>query len=128
LSLFSKLNEELGDILCNSCVRNGKIGGKDNMGDSEFSRPDDATLLKAKVRIVISRLFKAHLRSFERFYNDHDDAMQKLANALPDEYVDFVNLADYITDSRKEDNRREVLDSGNNAIREIEEMIDNLKI
>ena len=96
--------------------------------NGNFSGPDEIILLKAKVRLTISRLFKAHLRLLERIYDDHDDAMGKLADALPDEYVDYVNLADYITESRKEDNRRETLDGGNNAIREIEEMIDNLKI
>jgi len=96
--------------------------------EGSFSAPDKGTILKAKVRFVISRLFKSQLRSLERIYDDHDDAMGKLADALPEQYVDFVDLADYISESRKEDNRRETLNAGNDAIRELEEMIDNLMV
>lgn len=94
----------------------------------QVSIPEKSVLLKAKVRLGITRLFKEYLFGLEEFVALHDEAMKKLQDELPDQYKKYVNLADYLSDVRVETLRKKILGTGNNAIRDLDETIDSLRV
>jgi hypothetical protein len=98
------------------------------LSGQNVSLPNNDILLKAKVRIGVTRLFKNYLFAFEEFIDAHDEAMAKLKTALPDQYKEFVELADYLSDAKIEAMRKRVLGLGNDLIRDLDEQIDVLKI
>ena len=89
---------------------------------------DRAGIITLKASQGIKRLFKNYLDEFDALVDEHDDAMKKLHEALPPEYKEYVRLADYINDVKIENMRRKVLSAGNDAIRDIEETIKNLRV
>jgi hypothetical protein len=89
--------------------------------------PDSITMLKARTRLSVTRLFKNYLILLEELATEHDDAMGKLEDNLPPQFKQYVDLADYWSDSKMENMRRKVLGAGNDVIREIEEQIDQVK-
>lgn len=98
-----------------------------NLGQS-VSLPDNATLLKAKIRLGVTRLFKNYLFAFEEIIESHDEAIAKLKTSLPDQYKEFVELADYLSDAKIELMRKRVLGLGNDLIRDLDDQIDCLRI
>jgi hypothetical protein len=90
--------------------------------------PDKVTLLKAKQDQLIKRLFKSFLFLLEEITADHDEAMNRLQEALPEQYKSYVDLADYLSDGRVEANRKKVLSTGNDTLRELHELVDNLRL
>lgn len=90
--------------------------------------PSAADLLKAKIHLVITALFKGYLCRMEEWTEDHDAAMAKLKAALPDDIKHYVELADYLPDTKLEHHRTAVLRAGNNAIRELQEVVDSLRL
>ncbi len=92
------------------------------------SLPDNATMLKARIRLTVTRLFKGYLTSFEEFVDLHDEAMKKLEAALPVEQHVLLDLAEYLTEVRLDAMRKRVLTDGNNVIRDLESDIDNLRL
>lgn len=96
--------------------------------EGRLELPSNEEFLKAKIEQVIKRLFVAQLCRLEEIYDKHDEAMTKLVDALPPEQRGLVTLADYLTDSVTETTRRKVLFEGNEAIRDLKEVVDNLRI
>lgn len=101
--------------------------GKENSG-GQVSIPNKSVLIKAKARLGITRLFKNYLFGLEELIVMHDEAMKKLHDELPEQYKGYVKLADYLSDARVEILRRKVLGAGNDAIRDMDETIDSLRI
>lgn len=64
-------------------------------------------------------LFKEFLCILENLADDHDEALGKLAAALPAEYHQYINLADYFTPDRSDRLRKIVLQKGNDTARAI---------
>ena len=95
---------------------------------TSVSLPDVQSLLKAKVRLVLNRVMWLYLSNLESVADEHDEAMGKLVDALPDQHKALVHLADHFQDARFDAIRSFVLKSGNDGARELEEMIDNLRI
>ena len=93
-----------------------------------FSLPSNAELLKAKSRLAITRVFKTYLDLLEQVADEHDEAMGKLIDALPPEHRASVYLADHFGEARFAAIRRQVLETGNDSIREIHDMIDGLRL
>lgn len=93
-----------------------------------FSLPSNAELLKAKSRLAITRVFKTYLDLLEQVADEHDEAMGKLIDALPPEHRALVYLADHFGEARFAAIRRKVLESGNDAVRELHDMIDGLRL
>ncbi len=98
------------------------------MDKQNFIINSQGDLLKAKVRQTITRLFKSQLILLEELTDNHDEAMNKLYEALPQEYQKLLMLADYLSDDKIDSNRRKVLKEGNDSIRELENFIDSLNI
>lgn len=93
-----------------------------------LSLPDKSTLLKARVSIGVTRLFKNYLFALEELVDAHDEAMNKLKDALPEDQKKFVDLADYLSDNKVEAIRKKVLGLGNDLIRDTHDTIDSLRI
>lgn len=93
-----------------------------------FSVPSNAELLRAKTRLAITRVFKTYLDLLEQIADEHDESMGKLIDALPPEHRASVHLADHFGDARFAAIRRKVLETGNDAVRELHEMIDGLRL
>lgn len=93
-----------------------------------FSVPSNADLLRAKTRLAITRVFKTYLDLLEQIADEHDESMGKLIDALPPEHKASVHLADHFGDARFAAIRRKVLETGNDAMRELHEMIDGLRL
>jgi hypothetical protein len=66
-------------------------------------------------------VYKRFLELLEDLQADHKAAMSKLKAALPSEYKNYVELADYFTDEKMKVLRKRVLDVGNDAVRAIQE-------
>lgn len=90
--------------------------------------PDNSALLKAKARHSINRVLKNYLLLLEDLADEHDEAMGKVVDSLPNEYKPLIIVADHFGESRFNSIRKRVLDSGNDAIRELEDAINNLRI
>lgn len=93
-----------------------------------LSLPSNTDLLKVKVRLGITRLFKSYLYLIEELVDEHDLAMGHLIDALPPEQRPLVILSDHFTDTRMEAVRKRVLTLGNNEIRELEQTLDALRL
>jgi hypothetical protein len=80
---------------------------------------------KDALDFVLSRqvinLFKAYLSILERENSRHIECLNKLSDNLPDEYRKYIDLADWFTDEEMARLRKEVLEYGNNTIRQIKE-------
>jgi hypothetical protein len=99
-------------------------------GDSgqSVSLPPPGALVKARVHLGVTRLFKGYLSDLEAFIDEHDTAMARLRDALPEQYKTYVNLADYITDEKVERIRKRILTNGNDVIRDIGTTVDSLRL
>ncbi len=88
--------------------------------------PDTGTLLKFKARQAINRVMATYLGSLEEVSDEHDEAMRKLIDALPESLRVHVMLADHFGEARFEAIRKHVLKAGNDALREWEDQTDVL--
>jgi len=77
---------------------------------------------------VLKGLFKSFLTIVEGLELEHDDSMSKLYDALPQEYKSYVDLIDFWTENRSIAIRKQILDSGNDAIRQLDEQLANFEI
>ena len=93
-----------------------------------LSLPSKEDILIAKIRQIVPRLYKAQLDRLDEITDRHDEAMSKLMDHLPEEYKKYVILADYLSEEVCETNRRNVLREGNNAVRDLEEVVKSLMI
>ena len=90
--------------------------------------PTNSELLSFKVHQGITRLFKNYLFIIENLRDEHDEAMGKLEDVLPDQYKCLVAVADHFTDSKMEAIRKRILLEGNSSIRDLQDMIDGLQV
>lgn len=95
---------------------------------AQFTAPDHATFLKAKVWMAFNRVMAVYLTNLENVSDEHDEAMGKLMDVLPAEYRAHVHLADHFGESRFDGIRSQVLKVGNDAARELCEQVDALRI
>lgn len=87
------------------------------------SVPEDADVLRFQSRRNITLLFKRYLDILQDVVIEHDEAMAKLNENLPSEYVKYVTLADHLTDTKVDLLRKHILDAGNETIRNMEDCI-----
>jgi hypothetical protein len=80
--------------------------------------------LKGHVQYTCGRhvvtLFKECLAIMTQLAEEHDEAMGKLHEALPDEYKPYVDLADHFTEDKEGRIRKAILARGNDCKRAIE--------
>ena len=67
----------------------------------------------------ITVLWKEYLSLLRELAADHDEALGKLASALPAEYAAHLDLADWFTEEKGIRLRKAVLDRGNDCKRAI---------
>jgi len=94
---------------------------------STLTLPSNRDLLKAKFQMGTNRLMRVYLDEFEALLDEHDEAMSKLHEALPEQYKSYVSLADYVTEEKVAVMRANVLRAGNDMIRDVSDLIDLLE-
>ncbi len=92
-------------------------------GTATVSLPSADELIKLKARLAITRVFKSYLLLLEQLADEHNEAMGRLYDALPEQYKPFTAVADHFTEAREEAIRKWVLDIGNREIRDLDEQI-----
>ncbi len=89
---------------------------------------DPKEVLRFQQERIIKLLFTSFLVVLEDVGLEHDEALTKLVAALPPEYRQYVDLADYLTPEKGQRLRKKVLDAGNNALRQLDEVVQSLDI
>lgn len=74
-------------------------------------------ILSLKTDQTIRFLFKNFLCLLEEVKKEHDNNFDKLYSALPEEYHDLIDMADYFDEVKFEIYRKRVLDFGNEILR-----------
>lgn len=85
-------------------------------------------VLRFQISRCITVLFKNYLTVLEDLGVDHDSAMEKLYNSLPEQYKTYVKLADYLDEAKSNLLRSKILGGGNDCIRELEQHLENYNI
>ncbi len=87
--------------------------------------------LRASCQFTVERhivtLFKECLMIVEQLAEEHDEAMEKMYQALPPEYRTYVNLADHFTEEKYDRIRRAILQRGNDAKRAVHDEMEQFE-
>jgi hypothetical protein len=73
-------------------------------------------------------LFKSFLIMIEDLNNDHLRNFEKLRKAIPEEYHNLLDQADYFDQKKLQYLRKKILDLGNDSIRTTEDSFENFTI
>lgn len=84
-------------------------------------KPD--AILAFTARRSVTTLFKDFLNIIRILQEEHAEALDKLAETLPEDGQKQLYLADHFTEEKVGRLRKEILSKGNDVIREIEEQI-----
>lgn len=84
--------------------------------------------MRAKNQLNTNRVIAVTLSVLEEVIDEHDAALAKLKAALPNQYKEYVDLANPITEPRFESLRGRVLKVTNDNKRDLDETIQNLRI
>lgn len=82
---------------------------------------DPTQFLDYQIQKQIKSLYKEYLFLVEKIFNSHDEFLAKFRSTLPEQYQVYVDMAEFLTDSKYEEIRKEILDRGNSTIRSIDE-------
>lgn len=82
-------------------------------------------LLNSEIRKSITRLFKNYLGALEDIQYTHTIAVEKLRDKLSPEDLAVLN---YLNDDHYSLVRKRVLDSGNEAMRDLSDLLENFDI
>lgn len=93
-------------------------------GRTSTHTADPKEVLRFQQHRVITLLFRHFLTLLEDLGIEHDEAMAKLAAALPPEYHTYLDLADYLTPDKSKHLRKKVLDSGNDTLRSLDDILE----
>lgn len=85
----------------------------------------DKELLENQLKRLIQRLFKEFLTLTDEVRQDHLVVVKDIATQFPPEFVARWNYLDLPRYSRL---RKKILDSGNDAVREISSILDDFQI
>lgn len=85
-------------------------------------------VLRFQVDRLVKTLFKSFLVIIEDLAEDHDRALEKLSDVLPDNFKPYVKLADYLDEETALRLRGKILDAGNSCLRELQAQIDQYDI
>lgn len=88
----------------------------------------DEEILRFQIKKNVTELFKNFLNILEDVADEHDIALNKLNEKLPNEYKNYVELADYLNDSKFEIIRAKILGKGNDCIRNLDEVLKNFNV
>jgi hypothetical protein len=82
-------------------------------------------ILEAQVRRIVTNLFKNFLTTTEDLRQEHLSCIAKVQGQFPKEFIDNLNYLDLPRYSRL---RKRILDSGNDALREIHTILEDFSI
>jgi hypothetical protein len=85
-------------------------------------------ILKFSVKRNVTNLFKEFLNIVQEFELQHNEALNKLFDTLPESEKNKVYLADHITKDYLSRIRKKVLSDGNDCYREIEAQLSNFDV
>ena len=92
----------------------------------DFKADDDIkNLLQYQIKRAVINLFKSHLTHLEDLQQDHTSAINKV-EGLVDE--DFIKMVDWFSSEKHGYYRKKTLDSGNEAVRDLENLLENFEI
>lgn len=96
---------------------------KDSIKESNITvfNTDPSQFLEYQIQKEIKRLYKEYLTIIERIFNGQDEFLEKLRVSLPQQYKIYVDVGEFLTDSKYEEIRKEVLDRGNATTRSLSE-------
>lgn len=85
-------------------------------------------VLRFQIHRQITNLSRNFLIVLEDLGMDHDTAMKKLHENLPEEYKNYVELADYFDETKYKNVRKKVLDGCGDSIRNLDETLKQFEI
>lgn len=88
------------------------------MEESKLTHAEEMFAFQLKRNIT--NLYKGFLNILAREKENHDECLEKLKEHLPEQYKNYVDLADSLSDSKAFALRSEILGIGNDCIRELE--------
>jgi hypothetical protein len=89
---------------------------------------DAKAVLAFQIERTIVTLFKQYLDILHELGLEHDEALSKLYDNLPEQYKQYVELADYLSDNKRDVLRKKVLTMGNDAKRHLGELLNQFDI
>lgn len=116
------------DSLNNCHSTNNSHSTKQPQGQNPYLDADPTSFLDYQIQKQIKNLYKEYLFLIEKIFNSHDEFLDKLRTTLPDQYAVYVDLAEFLTDSKYEELRKEILDRGNATTRSIQEELKKYNI
>ena len=90
------------------------------------TKPEE--ILRFQINRNVINFYKNMLILLEDIDGEHSIALQKLYDNLPNEYKNYVNLADYLTEEKFGILRSKILSGGNEVIRALEDQLKNFDI
>lgn len=93
------------------------------MADSEAQK-----MLAFQARRLITALFKNYLFLADDLYGKHDLMLSKIEGLLKDEDKNKLDLVDYFDEEQYKSIRKRILDLGNDAAREVENIMEQYEI
>lgn len=96
---------------------------KDSIKESNITvfNTDPSQFLEYQIQKEIKRLYKEYLFIIEKIFNGQDEFLEKLRMSLPPQYKIYVDVGEFLTDSKYEEIRKEILDRGNTTTRTLVE-------
>ncbi len=98
------------------------------MAQAVYTSASADAVLRFQQQRVITTLFRGFLETLEDVEADHNNALGRLVDALPEDQKKLVDLADYLTPEKGQQLRKRVLDRGNNALRELDALVNSYTI
>lgn len=89
---------------------------------------DGEKALRFQHERITKNLFKKFLIILEDLEREHNAALGKLYDSLPEQYRAFVVLADYLDEEKAIVLRKKVLDFGNDSMREFVDTLNQFDI
>lgn len=87
-----------------------------------------ADILRFQVERNIKNTYKEALILLEELRMEHKGTLERLRDALPNEFKSLVDVADYWSPDKVDSVRKRILTAGNNANRNVQEQMDNFDI
>lgn len=85
-------------------------------------------MLRFQLRRLNTNQFKRFLDIIERIKSEHDETLRKLRLNVPSQYHKDIDLANSLTDNKKDMIRKEILGVGNDTYRGIEAELEQFDI
>lgn len=99
-----------------------------NTDKVQYEPAQAAEVLRFQQQRIVTSLFRSYLILLEDLGLAHDEALAKLAAALPPEYQTYLDLADYLTPEKGKQLRKKVLDAGGDASRALDDILKSFVI